>query len=98
MKTSKDCYDSFVSGEIPVMLRVENGAHWAFPLAHILHLHHADSLLTVTLSTHDIRVTGEHLEKLLQEIAHHRVSALRLGKSADAVVIEKLEVVSASGE
>jgi hypothetical protein len=98
MKTSMDCYDSFVSGEIPIMLRVEHGPHWAFPLAHILHLHHEGCLLTVTLSTHDIRVTGEHLEKLLQEMAHHRVSAIRPGKSADAVAIKTIEVVSANGE
>jgi hypothetical protein len=98
MNASKHCYDSFVSGEIPLMFRVEQGSHWAFPLAHILHLHHEDSLLTVTLSTHDIRVTGEHLEKLLQEIAHHRVSVIRPGQSADAVVIEKIEVVSANGD
>jgi len=98
MKPSTNCYDSFVSGEIPIMLRVEAGNCWAFPLAHILHLHHENNLLTVTLSTHDIRVTGEHLEKLLQEIAHHRVSAIRPGKSADDVVIKTIEVVSANGE
>jgi hypothetical protein len=98
MKTSTDCYDSFVSGEIPMMLRVEAGQCWAFPLAQILHLNHEGHLLTVTLSTHDIRVTGEHLEKLLQEMAHHRVSAIRPGKSADTVVIKQIEVVSANGE
>jgi hypothetical protein len=98
MNSSKDCYESFVSGEIPVMLRVEHGPHWAFPLAQILHLHHEGRLLTVTLSTHDIRVTGEHLERLLQEMAHHRVSTIRPGKSADTVVIEKIEVISANGE
>jgi hypothetical protein len=96
MNNLTDCYESFVAGESPVMLRVEPG--WAFPLAHILHLHHEDDQLTVTLSTHDIRITGEHLEKLLQELAHHRVSAIRPGKSADLVVIDKIEVVSASGE
>jgi hypothetical protein len=96
MKT--DCYDSFVSGEVPIMLVVEAGKCWAFPLAQVLHLHHEGDVLTITLSTHDIRVTGEHLEKLLQEMAHHRVSGIRPGKSADAVVIEKIEVVSASGE
>ena len=98
MNTSANCYDSFVSGEIPIMLRVEAGKCWAFPLAQILHLHHEGDLLTVTLSTHDIRVTGEHLEKLLQEIAHHLVSAIRPGKSADTVVIKQIEVVSANGE
>ena len=98
MNTSTNCCDSFVSGEIPIMLRVEDDKCWAFPLAQILHLNHEGNLLTVTLSTHDIRVTGEHLEKLLQEIAHHRVSAIRPGKSADTVVIEKIEVISANGE
>ena len=98
MNTSANCYDSFVSGEIPIMLRVEAGKCWAFPLAQILHLHHEGSLLTITLSTHDIRVSGKHLDKLLQEIAHHRVSSIRSGKSADTVVIEKIEVVSANGE
>ena len=98
MNTSTNCYDSFVSGEIPIMLRVEAGKCWAFPLAQILHLHHEGDLLTVTLSTHDIRVTGEDLGKLLQELAHHRVSGIRPGKSADLVVIEKIEVVSANGE
>jgi hypothetical protein len=93
-----DCYDSFVSGEVPIMLVVEAGKCWAFPLAQVLHLYHEGDLLTVTLSTHDIRVTGKHLEKLLQEMAHHRVSAIRPGKSADLVVIEKIEVVSAGGE
>jgi len=96
MKT--DCYDSFVSGEIPIMLMVEAGKCWAFPLAQILHLHHEGDLLTVTLSTHDIKLKGEHLEKLLQEMAQHRVSAIRLGKSADAVVILTIEVISADGE
>jgi hypothetical protein len=98
MNSSTDCYESFVSGETPVMLRVEQGPHWAFPLAQILHLHHEGRLLTVTLSTHDIRVTGEHLERLLHEMAHHRVSTIRPGKSADTVAIEKIEVISASGE
>ena len=98
MNTSTNCYDSFVSGEIPIMLMVEAGKCWVFPLAQILHLNHEGDLLTVTLSTHDIRVTGEHVEKLLQEIAHHRVSAIRPGKSADTVVIKQIEVVSANGE
>ena len=98
MKPSTDCYESFVSGETPVMLRVENGAYWAFPLAQILHLHHTDNVLTVTLSTHDIRITGEHLEKLLREIASHRVSVIRAGKSADKVVIKSIEVASANGD
>jgi hypothetical protein len=38
------------------------------------------------------------LEKLLQELAHHRVSAIRPGKSADLVIILKIEVISANGE
>ncbi len=80
------------------MLMVEAGKCWAFPLAQVLHLHHEGDLLTVALSTHDIRVTGEHLEKLLQELAHHRVSAIRPGKSADLVIILKIEVISANGE
>jgi hypothetical protein len=96
MKT--DCYESFVSGEVPVMLMVEAVKCWAFPLAQVLHLHHEGNLLTVTLSTHDIRVTGEHLEKLLHEMAYHRVSVIRPGKSADTVVIEKIEVISANCE
>jgi hypothetical protein len=98
MKASTDCYDSFVSGEIPIMLGVEAGQSWAFPLAQILHLHHEGHLLTVALSTHDIRVSGDHLEKLLQEMAHHRVSAIRPGKSADNVTIKTIEVVSANGD
>ncbi len=88
----KDCYEAFPSGEHPVMLRVEVEVLWAFPFIHLLHVDHAGDHLTVTFTTHDVKLRGKSLAILFQEIARQRIAALRVGESSDGVVIEAIEV------
>ena len=87
-----DCYDPFDSGELPVMLRVEIGEQWGFPLAQIIHLRQAGDELAITFATHDLTIKGKSLDILHREICRSRVAVIRVGESKDGVTITAIEV------
>jgi hypothetical protein len=87
-----DCYDPFDSGELPIMLRVEAGEKWGFPLAQILHVHQEAGELAITFATHDLKIRGKALEILHKEICRSRVAVVRVGESSDGVTITAIEV------